>query len=110
MAGIAPAEHAERRARLLEHATSEGLAGIVLFDADYIRYFSGFNFLATERPVAVSMDAGGALAAFVPEFEVERVRAETDFERIDSYPEYPGVVHPMRLLARTLADVGVGGA
>ena len=105
-----PAEHAERRARLLEHATDKGVTGVVLFDADYIRYFSGFNFLATERPVAVSMDAGGALAAFVPEFEVERVRAETDFERIDWYPEYPGEVHPMRLLARTLADMGVGGA
>src|SRR5947199_2770986 len=110
MAGIAPAEHAERRARLLGHATSEGLAGVVLFDADYIRYFTGFNFLATGRPVALAIDAGGALAAFVPEFEVERVRAETDFERIDSYPEYPGEVHPIELLARVLADIAVGGA
>jgi Xaa-Pro aminopeptidase len=105
MAGISPAEHAERRARLLEHA--DGLAGVVLFDADYIRYFTGFNFLATERPVAVVIDAGGALAAFVPEFEVERVRAETDFERIESYPEYPGLEHPMLLLARVLKDVGI---
>jgi Xaa-Pro dipeptidase len=108
MAGITTAEHAERRARLLERA--DGLAGVVLFDADYIRYFAGFNFLATERPVAVVIDAGGGLAAFVPEFEVERVRAETEFERVDSYPEYPGEVHPMALLARVLADVGVGGA
>src|SRR2546423_1238769 len=107
MPGITPAEHAERRARLLEHADG---AGIVLFDADYIRYFTGFNFLATERPVAVVIDAGGALAAFVPEFEVERVRAETDFDRIDSYPEYPGEVHPLELLARTLADMGIEGA
>jgi Xaa-Pro aminopeptidase len=45
----------------------------------------------------------------VPEFEVERVRAETAFERIESYPEYPGVVHPMRILAQVLADVGVTG-
>ena len=108
MAGISPAEHAERRARLLEHA--DGLAGVILFDADYIRYFTGFNFLATERPVAVVIDADGGLVAYVPEFEVERVRAETDFERIDSYPEYPGEVHPMELLAHVLADVGVGGA
>ncbi len=32
---------------------------------------------------------------FVPEFEVERTRAEVDFERIESYPEYPGTEHPM---------------
>ena len=106
-AGIPPAEHAERRARLLEHA--DGVTGVVLFDADYIRYFTGFNFLATERPVAVVIDAGGALAAFVPEFEIERVRVETDFERIDYYPEYPGELHPMELLARVLTDLGVGG-
>jgi Xaa-Pro dipeptidase len=107
MAGISPAEHAERRARLLEHA--DGLAGVVLFDADYIRYFTGFNFLATERPVAVALK-DGAVAAFVPEFEVERTRAEADFERVDSYPEYPGAVHPIKLFAGVLADLGVGGA
>ena len=47
---------------------------------------------------------------FVPEFEVERVRAETDFERIESYPEYPGFEHPMRILARVLADLGIRDA
>ena len=40
------------------------------------------------------------MAVFVPEFEVERVRAETAFERVESYPEYPGVEHPMRILGR----------
>ena len=45
----------------------------------------------------------------VPEFEVERVRAETDFERVESYPEYPGIEHPMRILARVLADLGMQG-
>ena len=36
------------------------------------------------------------MAVFVPEFEVERTRAETAFERVESYPEYPGTEHPMR--------------
>src|SRR5206468_5377339 len=39
---------------------------------------------------------------FVPEFEVERTRAETAFERIESYPEYPGLDHPMLVLQRLL--------
>ena len=47
---------------------------------------------------------------FVPEFEVERTRAETAFERIESYPEYPGTEHPMRILARVLADLGIRDA
>ena len=55
-------------------------------------------------------NGAGELTAFVPEFEVERVRDEADFERVESYPEYPGEEHPMRLLARVLADIGIAGA
>ena len=88
-AGIPAAELADRRERLLEHVRERGLGGWVLFGADSIRYFTGFNFLATERPSVVGNTAGD-LAVFVPEFEVERVRAETSFELVESYPEYPG--------------------
>ncbi len=81
----------------------------MLFGQDYVRYFTAFEFLATERPVAVAANASGELAVFVPEFEVERVRDETAFERVESYPEYPGLEHPMRILARVLADLGATG-
>jgi Xaa-Pro aminopeptidase len=107
--GIPAAELQARRETLLEHVRSLGLTGFVLFDQDYIRYFTSFNFLATERPVAFAASASGDLAVFVPEFEVERVRAETDFERIESYPEYPGIEHPLLILGRVLADLGVTG-
>ena len=45
----------------------------------------------------------------MPEFEVARVRAETGFDRVESYPEYPGTEHPMRILARLLDDMGITG-
>ncbi|MDX6630307.1 MAG: Xaa-Pro dipeptidase [Gaiellales bacterium] len=105
--GIPESEFQSRRARLLDHARAEGLSGYVLFDADHIRYLTGFVFLSTERPVIFAQSASGEMAVLVPEFEVERVRAETAFERVESYPEYPGVEHPMRLLARVLADLGI---
>jgi Xaa-Pro aminopeptidase len=108
VAGISAREFDERRARLLEHVRSHGLTGCVLFDEKYIQYFTGFEFLATERPVAVASNAGGDLLVFVPEFEVERVEAETSFERIAVYPEYPGLEHPMKILARALSDLGIG--
>lgn len=95
---IEPDELAARRTRLLEHAPR----GFVLFDDKYIRYFTGFNFLATERPVAVIATADGELVAFVPEFEVERTEEEAAFDRVESYPEYPGLEHPMLILARLL--------
>src|SRR5581483_10987950 len=107
--GIPASELEARRGHLLEHIRTLGLDGLVLFDEHYVRYFTNFGFLATERPVAVVSTAGGDLAAFVPEFEVERVRAETDFERIEAYPEYPGLEHPMVILARVLADMGIRG-
>jgi Xaa-Pro aminopeptidase len=108
--GIPEGELRARRERLLEHVTDEGLRGYVLFDAQYIRYFTGFGFLSTERPVAVAQSVHGEPVAFVPEFEVDRVRAETDFERVESYPEYPGIEHPMRILARVLAELGIAGS
>jgi Xaa-Pro aminopeptidase len=108
--GIPRAELNARRERLLEHVRGQGLAGYVLFDDKYIQYFTSFGFLATERPVAFVSTAGGEPAVFVPEFEVERVRAETEFERVESYPEYPGLEHPMRVLARVLDDMGIRGA
>jgi Xaa-Pro aminopeptidase len=108
--GISPPEHEARRERLLEHVRSEKLAGYVLFDPDYIRYFTGFNFLSNERPIVFAQSAAGEAAVFVPEFEVERTRAEAAFERIESYPEYPGIEHPMRILARVLADLGIRGS
>jgi Xaa-Pro dipeptidase len=106
-AGIPAAEFESRRERLLEHVRGERLSGYVLFDADYIRYFTGFGFLSTERPVVYAQSAAGDMVVLVPEFEVERVRAETAFERVESYPEYPGVEHPMTILARVIGDLGI---
>ena len=45
--GIPAAEFRERRERLLEHVRQTGLAGYVLFGADYIQYFTGFWFSRT---------------------------------------------------------------
>ncbi|HEY3614334.1 MAG TPA: Xaa-Pro peptidase family protein [Gaiellales bacterium] len=108
--GISADELAARRERLLEHVRGQGLSGYVLFDADYIQYFTGFGFLSTERPVVYAQSAGGEMAVLVPEFEVERVRAETAFERIEPYVEYPGVEHPMTVLARLLTELGIRSA
>lgn len=110
MAAIPATELEERRERLLDHVRGAGLSGYVLFGADYIQYFTGFWFLSNERPVVYAESLGGESAIFVPEFEVERTRAEAAFERVESYPEYPGIEHPMRILARVLAELGIGGA
>jgi Xaa-Pro dipeptidase len=108
--GIPSSELEARRERLLQHIAARKLSGYVVFDEQYVRYVTNFTFLATERPVAVVSNASGDLAVFVPEFEIERVRAETTFERVESYPEYPGIEHPMLILGRVLEDMGITGA
>jgi Xaa-Pro dipeptidase len=105
--GISATELGERRERLREHARGRGLSGVVLFDQAYIQYFTGFSFLSNERPIAFAQTVGGDMAVFVPEFEVERTKEETAFERIESYSEYPGREHPMPIFARVLADLGI---
>jgi Xaa-Pro aminopeptidase len=72
----------------------------VLFDQAYIQYYTGFNFLSNERPVVVVV--GDELTAFVPGFEVARTGEEGRFDRVESYPEYPGAKHPMHVLAGLL--------
>jgi Xaa-Pro aminopeptidase len=86
------------------------LSGYVLFGADYIQYFTGFWFLSNERPVIYAESVAGESAVFVPEFEVERTHVETEFDRIESYPEYPGLEHPMAIFACVLDDLGIRGA
>ena len=108
--GIPGVELHDRRERLLEHVRRAGLSGYVLFDAAYIQYFTGFWFLSNERPVIYAESVGGESAVFVPEFEVERTRAEAGFARIESYPEYPGREHPMAIFARVLSDLGIRDA
>ncbi|MGZ8697523.1 MAG: M24 family metallopeptidase [Gaiellaceae bacterium] len=107
--GIPSAELQARREKLLQQVRSLNLTGYVLFGEDYIQYFTSFGFLATERPVALVASASGDVAIFVPEFEVERVRDETEFERVESYTEYPGAEHPMSILARVLQELGITG-
>jgi Xaa-Pro aminopeptidase len=106
-AGIPAAELEERRERLLEQVAARGASGYVLFDQSYIQYFTGFWFLSNERPIAFAHSASGESAIFVPEFEVARTREEGGFDRIESYPEYPGREHPMVILARVLEDLGM---
>jgi Xaa-Pro aminopeptidase len=106
---IPDAELEERRDRLLEQVRQSGAAGYALFDPSYIQYFTGFWFLSNERPIVFVQSEGGDAAIFVPEFEVARTREETGFDRIESYPEYPGLAHPMTILATVLADLGIAG-
>ncbi len=106
---ITAAEFQARVDRLLEHVRAQHLSGVVLFDNDYILYFTGFAFIPTERPIAFVMNAQGEKAMFVPRLELEHARSSTGLERLDSYVEYPDDPHPAYVLKETLDDLGIQG-
>ncbi len=86
--GISAVEYADRRARLSDHVRALGAAGYVVSDPAYITYLTGFRFLSTERPTIYLQNAAGDDVIFVAGFELERTRAEADF---DAHRDLPGV-------------------
>ena len=106
---ISDAEHRARCDHLLEHIRAKNYHGVVLFDGDYIKYYTGFAFIPTERPMAFAMSAIGERALFVPRLETEHAKSHALIDRVAHYIEYPYQPHPMRVLADMLSDMGIRG-
>lgn len=106
---ITETEHRTRCERLLSFLKEEKLSGIVLFDATYILYYTGFAFVPTERPMAFAMNSAGERALFVPRLEVEHAQSNALIDRVEHYLEYPGEQHPLHVLAKLLTDMGIQG-
>jgi Xaa-Pro dipeptidase len=106
---ITDAEHRARCDHLLNHLKDRHLSGVVLFDADYVKYYTGFAFIMTERPMAFVMNANGDRGLFVPRLEAEHAKANGLVDHVAHYPEYPGDPHPMSVLAGMLSEMGISG-
>ena len=105
---ITPSELAAR-ARTAASRLAGRAAALVLFDDQYIQYFTGFVFSPTERPIALIVDPDGARTLFVPRLEREHAEAMASVERVVAYPEYPGETHPLALLAAELKALAATG-
>lgn len=106
---ITDAEHRARCDVLLNHVREAGLSGVVLFDADYIKYYTGFAFIPTERPMAFAMNAKGERGLFVPRLEKEHAEHNALIEFVAHYPEYPGTTRSETFLVSMLKDMGISG-
>ncbi|HVH30294.1 MAG TPA: Xaa-Pro peptidase family protein [bacterium] len=104
---ISREEHLRRLEVVRHELDRRGLVGLVLFSPMQVFYLTGFSFIATERPAALVV-TDNRTTLFVPRLEEEHATAHAVVDRVVSYPEYPGDVHPMRRLASLLTDMGVG--
>ena len=104
---IEEAEYRERTGRLAEHARSEGLDGVVLFEPAYVVYYVGFAFVPTERPMAFALNAHGEGGMLVPRLEREHAQANALVSHVADYPEYPSETHPSEALRSLLGSLGL---
>lgn len=107
---ITTREYDERCERLIERLRAEGWRGAVLFDRDYILYYTGFAFIPTERPIALVLNTAGERVLLVPRLEREHAEAYAHVHNVETYPEYPDTVHPMVFLANIIDALGITGA
>ena len=105
---ISRAERAGRAAAAFTHLPPE-VSALVLFDDQFVQYYSGFIFAATERPIALIISREGERTLFVPRLEVEHAELLGEAEHVVSYPEYPGERHPLLLLVDHLQATGLAG-
>jgi Xaa-Pro dipeptidase len=106
---ITDSEYAQRNHRLQEIIDELGVSGLVLFDADYVKYYVGFAFIPTERPMAYVISKSGERAMFVPRLETEHAKSMGAIDRVSYYLEYPDTNHPMNVLVDMLKDMGIDG-
>jgi len=104
---ITDAEYAQRNQRLQAIIDELGVSGVVLFDADYIKYYVGFAFIPTERPIGYIMNKAGERAMFVPRMETEHAKAMAAIDHVAYYLEYPDMRHPMEILVETLHEMNI---
>lgn len=109
MLKITDAEYRSRCDHLALHLQQNDYSGVVLFDRDYIVYYTGFAFIPTERPIAFVMNQKGERGLFVPRMEVEHAQMNALIERVAHYIEYPADPHPMQALKILLAEMNIRG-
>ncbi|HLF88144.1 MAG TPA: Xaa-Pro peptidase family protein [Anaerolineales bacterium] len=103
---ISNTEYQQRLDRLRHYLHTQKLSGVVLFDRDYILYYTGFAFIPTERPIAFGMNTHGETGMFVPRLELEHAKSKAVIQRVEHYLEYPFTPHPMNLFRKMLLDMG----
>ena len=80
---------------------SRNLSALILFSPVRIFYLTGYTVIPTERPIAFILPVAEEPALFIPKLEEEhsKFRVPHIKKRI-VYFEYPGIEHPMKVLAK----------
>lgn len=98
-------EFQQRQSKFFEKVQTSGSDCAVIFSVTDIFYLTGFHFHATERPMGMLIDSSGKYHLFVPALEHEHAEHYSVIDKVHSYPEYPGLRHPMEYLKDVLTEL-----
>ena len=109
--GIPSDELEARRERLLAHVRGEGLTGLRPLRRRLHPLLHRLRVPRDRAPCGRDAETAAATSpSSCPSSRSSASARRPSFDRIESYPEYPGLEHPMLLLARVLVDLGIGSA
>jgi Xaa-Pro dipeptidase len=99
----------DRQRSFQSKLAAKGIDSAILFSVTDIFYLTGFHFHPTERPMCFFIDPNQKTHLFVPALEHEHTEEFAHVDYVHSYPEYPGLRHPMEYLKDALVEAGFQG-
>jgi Xaa-Pro aminopeptidase len=102
-------EHLERQKKFYEELQKKNIDCAILFGSTDIFYLTGFHFFITERPIGFFVDPQARSHLFVPLLEHDHALENACVDYVHSYPEYPGIRHPLEYLKDNLNEAGFQG-
>jgi Xaa-Pro dipeptidase len=106
---ISKEEILDRQHRFFSKLQEKEMDCAILFSVTDIFYLTGFHFHPTERPMGFFMDANKKTHLFVPALEHEHTEEFAHVDYVHSYPEYPGIRHPMEYFKDALVEANFDG-
>ncbi len=104
-------EHKARISKIRGLLSRRGLGALYLTNPTRILYATGFSHISTERPLSVVIPREGDVFMMGPMLELDHVRQDCPLiQQVYTYPDYPGLKHPIRFFVETLTEKGLGRA
>jgi Xaa-Pro aminopeptidase len=96
---LEPAFFARVQQRVRTRVEDQGLDAVLVDHPDDVAYLTGFFHHPGERPVVALLPVDGEPALLVPRLEEEHAHWQQAAAEVVTYPEFPGVVEPLSVLA-----------
>lgn len=102
-------EYKRRIMRLANVMERRGVDSVFLSSPVNIKYFSGFNYIQTERPAGIFVNRDLDMFFFGPKLEEEHSMHQSQVIRdAFSYFDYPGKTHPFRFFMKWMRENSAG--